>query len=153
MAHIGYLLQVHLHNTIDQILIVATTPDNPHATIMKTGTYAVSLDLNPNLKNITAEVVMTPADAIPGHTTGIPDDIAEVVYDAHTQPLTHIILTATIHIADHLDIEALQFTPGITADHALKQPTNPPRRPHTNLHHIPANNKVKYIPREIQKLQ
>ena len=95
---------------------------------------------------------MTPTEAIPGHTTGITDAITEAVHDAHTPPLTHIILTTTLHITDHLDIDALQLTPGITADHDLKQPTNPPRRPCTNLHCILANYRVKHIPRGIQKL-
>ena len=88
---------------------------------MKTGTDAASLDLNPNLADITAKVIMTPTETIPGHTTEITDNITEVVHDAHTQPLTHIILALTFHIADHLDIEALQLTPEITADHALDQ--------------------------------
>ena len=69
---------------------------------------------------------MTPTEVIPGHTTGITDAITEVVHNAHTQPLTPIILTATLHNADHLHIEALQLTPEITADHTLDQHTNPP---------------------------
>ena len=70
---------------------------------------------------------MTPTEAIPGHTPGITADITGVVQDAQTQTLIHIILAAILHIADHLHIEALQFTPEIAADHAPNQPTNPPR--------------------------
>ena len=59
----------------------------------------------------------------------------------------------TLHIVDHLHIEALQLTPEITADDALNQPTNPPRKPHTDLHHIPGDHKAKHIPNRIQELQ
>ena len=76
-----------------------------------------------------------------------------VVHNAHTQPLTHIIFTMTLHIADHLHIEALQLTPGITADYALDQHTNPPRKPCTDLHYIPADHKAKHIAKGIQKIQ
>ena len=96
---------------------------------------------------------MTPTEAIPGHTTGIADNITGVVYDAHTQPLTHIVLTMTLHITDLLHIEALQHTQEITADQILNQPTKPPRKPHTNLHHIPGDHKAKHIPKGIQELQ
>ena len=96
---------------------------------MKTGTDAVGLDHNPIITDTTAKVTMTPTEAIPGHTTGITDDITGVVHDTHTKPLAHIVLAMTLHIADHLCIEALQLTPEITADHALNQPTNPPREP------------------------
>ena len=120
---------------------------------MKTGTDAVGLDLNPTLANITAKVIRTPTEAIPGHTTGITDDITGVVHDAHTQPLTHIILTAMLHITDHLHIEALQVTPEITAEHALNQPTNPPRKPLTTLCHIPADHKSKHTPKGTQDSQ
>ena len=96
---------------------------------------------------------MTPTEAISGHTTGITDAITGVCHDAHTQTLIHIVLTTTLHIADHLPTEALQLTPEITADHTLDQPTNSPRKPHTNLHHIPEDHKVKHIPKGIQELQ
>ena len=76
-----------------------------------------------------------------------------VVPDTHTQPLTCIILTMTPHITDHLCIEVLQLTPEITADHALDQSTNPPRKLCSNLHHIPADHKAKHIPEGIQGLQ
>ena len=128
-----YLLQGHLYITIGQNLTVATTPDQPHATIMRTGRDVVGLDLNPILTNITAKVAITPMEGIPGHTTGIIDDITGVVHNAHTQPLTHIILTMTLQITDHLCKEAFQLTPGIAADYTLDQPTNPSRKPHTNL--------------------
>ena len=100
---------------------------------MKTGTDTVGLDYNPILADITAKVIMTPTVVIPGHTAGITDDITGVVHDTHTQPLTHIILTVTLHIADLLHIEALQLTPEITADHTLNQHTNPPGKVYTNL--------------------
>ena len=120
---------------------------------MKTGTDVVSLDLNPILTDITAKVAITPTEAIPGHTTGIIDDITGVVHDAHTQALTHIVLTMTLHIADHQHIEALQLTPEIAADHTLNQPTNLPRKLHVTLHHIPADHKAKHIPKGTQELQ
>ena len=142
-----------MHNTIDQNLAIAAAPDQPHATIMTTGIDAVSLDLNPNLTDITAKVIMTSTEAVPGHTTDITDDITEVVHDAHTHPLTHIILTMTLHIADYLDIEALQLTPEITANHALDQHTNPSGKACTNLHHIYRNHKAKHIPKGIQESQ
>ena len=120
---------------------------------MKTGTDIVGLHFNPILPDITAKVIMIPTEAIPGHTTGIADDTTGVVHNTHTQLLTHIVLTTTLHIADHKDIEALQLTPEIAADHALSQPTDPPRKPHTNLHHIPEDHQAKHIPKEIQELQ
>ena len=120
---------------------------------MKTGTDAAGLDLNPILADITAKVVMTPTEAVPGHITGITDGITGVVHYAHTQTLTHIIITVTLLIADHLHIEALQLTPEITADHTHNQPTNPPRKPRTALCHIQADHNVKHIPKVIQELQ
>ena len=92
---------------------------------------------------------MTPTVSIPGHTTWITYAIAGVVHNTHTQTFIHILLTVTLHIADHLPTEALKLTPGITTDHALNQPTNPPRKPHINLHHIPEDHKVKHIPKGI----
>ena len=76
-------------------LEIATTIDQPHVTIMKTGTDAVGLDHNPIITDTTAKVTMTPTEAIPGHTTGTSDDITGVVHDVHTQVLTHIIFTTT----------------------------------------------------------
>ena len=84
---------------------------------------------------------------------GITDDIKGVVHNTHTKPLTHIVPAMTLQITDHLHIEALQLTPGIAADHNLDQPTNPPRKPYTNLCHIPADHKAKHISKGIQKLQ
>ena len=81
----------------DQNIIVDTTSDQPCITIMKTGTDVVSLGLNTILTDITARAIMTPTEAIHSHTTGITDDITGVVHDAHTQPLTHIILAMTLH--------------------------------------------------------
>ena len=120
---------------------------------MKTGTDAVSLDPNPNFTDITAKVIMTHTEAIPGHTTEIKDDITEVVHDAHAQPLSQIILTATPHIADHLDIEAPQLTPEIAADHTLNQYTNPPGKACNNLYHIPRDHKAKHVPKGCQESQ
>ena len=120
---------------------------------MKTGIDAVGLAKNLIPTGTTAEVNMTPTEAVPGHTTGITDDITGVLHVAHTQVLIHIILTMTLHIADHLPTEALQLTPEITADHILNQPTNAPRKPCTNLHYIPEDHKVKHTPKGIQELQ
>ena len=119
----------------------------------KTATDVIGLDLNHILNDITAKVTITPTEAIPGHTTGIINEITGVVNDTHTQLLTHIVLAMTLHITDHLHIEALQLTPEITTDHTLNQPTNPPRKPHTTLHHIPADHKAKCIPKRTQGLQ
>ena len=105
---------------------------------MKTDIDAVDLDHSPIPADTTAEVAMTPTEAILGHTTGITDDITVVLLDSHTQVLIHIILAMTLHITDHLHTEALQLTLEIAADHALDQPTNPPRKLCTNLHHIHA---------------
>ena len=117
---------------------------------MKSGTDVVSLDNNPILTDITAKVVMAPTEAIPGHTTRITDDITGVAHNAHTQPLTHIILAVTLHIADLLCIEALWLTPEITANHALDQHTHPPGKAYTDLCHISRDHKAKHILKEIQ---
>ena len=87
----------NLHATTDQNPIVATTPDQPHTTIMKTGIEAVGLDHSPIPTDTTAEVAMTPTEAVPGHTTGITDDITGVLSDAHTELLIHISLAMTFH--------------------------------------------------------
>ena len=42
----------------------------------------------------------------------------------------------TLHITDHLHIEALQLTPEIAAYHILNQPTKPPQKLQTDLCHI-----------------
>ena len=120
---------------------------------MKIGTDIGGLDHNPILTDITVKVTMTPIKTTPGHTTGITDAITGVVHAMHTQVLIHIFLAATLHTADHLHIGALQLTPENTADHALNQPTNPPRKPHTNPLCIPEDHKVKYILKGIQELQ
>ena len=96
---------------------------------------------------------MTPTDVIPGHTTEVIDDTTEIVHDAHTQPLIHIILTMTLHITHHLDIAALQLTTEIAADHTVDQDTTPPGKGHTNLPHIYRNPKAKHIPKGIQQSQ
>ena len=120
---------------------------------MRTGTDAVSPDVNPILTDITTKLVMTPTETIPGHTTGITDDTTGVVHDAHTQPLTHIILAMTLHITDHLPIEALQLTPETAVDHTLNQPTNLLQKFCTNHLHIPADHKAKHLPKGTQELQ
>ena len=145
--HIGYHLQVHLHVTTDQNLKIATI-DQPHATIMKTGTDTVGLDHNPILADTTAKVAMTHTEAFPGHITGTTEDITGVVPDDHTQTLVHSILAATLHIKDYLHTGAHQITTEITADHVLDQPTIQLRKPHINLHHIPEDHKVKHIPKK-----
>ena len=117
------------------------------------GTDAVGLDHNPILTDITAKVTMTPTEAIPGHTTVTTDDITGVIHDANTQVLIHIILAATLHIAGHLHIGAHQLTPETAADHVLNQPTNPPQKPCTKLHHIPEDHKVKTHTKKNQELQ
>ena len=68
---------------------------------MMIGTGTVGLDHNPILADITANIAMTPTEAIPGPNTGITDAITGVVHDTHTQELIHIILAATLCIADH----------------------------------------------------
>ena len=151
--HTGYHLHVCLHITMDQNLKIATTIDQPHTTVMKTGTDAVGLDHNPIIADTTAKVTMTPTEAVPGHTTGTTDDITGVVHNAHTQVLIHIFLTVTLHTTDHLHIGALQFPPETTVDHALDQPTNHLRKAHTNLIHNPEDHKVKHILKGIQELQ
>ena len=120
---------------------------------MKTGTDIVGLDLNPILTDITTKVTITPMEAIPGDTTGILNNITGVVQNTYTQPLTHIILAMNLHIPNHLHKEALHVTQEIAADHALNQPTNPPRKPHTDLQHIPVDHKAKHIIKGTQKLQ
>ena len=74
----------------------ATTIDQLHTTITKTGTDAVGLDHNPIITDTTAKVTLTPTDVIPGHTTGTTDDITGVVHDVHTPVLIHILI-ATLH--------------------------------------------------------
>ena len=87
------------------------------------------------------------------HTRGTTDDIIGIVHDAYTQVLIHIILTMTLHTADHLHIGALQLTPETAADHALDRPTNLLRKPCINLLPNPEGHKVKHIIKGIQELQ
>ena len=96
---------------------------------------------------------MTPTEAIQGHTIGTTDDITGVIYDDHTQVLIHIILTMTLHTADHLHTGAHQLTQEIAADHTLDQPTGQLRKPHTNLHQNPEEHKVRHIQKGIQESQ
>ena len=86
-----------MHITTGQNLIIATTIDQPHTTIMKMGTDTVGLDHSPILIDITAKVAMTPTEAIPGHTSGTTDDITGVVHATHIQALIHIVLTVPEH--------------------------------------------------------
>ena len=92
------------------------------------GLDAVGLDHSPIPTDTTAEVAMTPTEAVPGHITGITDDITGVLHNSHTQVLIHITLTMTLHTADHLHKEALPLTLEIAPDHTLNQPINPPRK-------------------------
>ena len=85
---------------------------------MKTGTDAVGLDHNPII-TYTAKVAMIPTEAVICNITGSTDNITGVVHNTHTQGLIHIILTTTLHTADHLLIGALHLTPEATADHTL----------------------------------
>ena len=78
--------------------------DQPHASITKTGTDAVGLGHNLIIADTTANVAMTPTEAVPGHATGTTDNISGVVHDAHTQVLIHTILTTTPHTTDQLHI-------------------------------------------------
>ena len=112
---------------------------------MRTGTDVVGLDHNPIITDTAAKVTMTPTEAIPGHITGITEDIMGVVHNAHTQVLKHIVLTSTPHTTDHLHTGAHQLTQETAADHTVNQPTNQLRKPHTILHHIPEGPKVKHI--------
>ena len=119
---------------------------------MKTGTDTVGPDHNPIIADTAGKVTMTPTEAIPGHITGTTDDITGVVHDGHTQVLIHIILTTTLHTADHLHIRALWFTPETAADHAVDHPTNQLRKACTNLHHNPEDCRVLHILKGIQEL-
>ena len=96
---------------------------------------------------------MIPTEAVLGHTTGTTDDVIRVVHNAHIQVLIHIIVSMTLHTADHLHIGALQLTPETVQDHALDPPTNQLRKAHTNLLHNPEDYKVKHTPKGIQELQ
>ena len=79
-----------MHINTDQNLEIATTIDQPHTTIMKTGTDTVGLDHNPIITDTTAKVAMIPTEAIPGHTTGTTDDITGVVHTClHSSTYTH----------------------------------------------------------------
>ena len=89
----------------------------------------------------------------PVHITGMTDDITGVVHDAHTQVLVHIILTLTLHTADHLHIGALQLTQETAADHTLNQPINHLRRAHTKFYHNLDDHKLKHILKGIHALQ
>ena len=117
---------------------------------MKTGTDTVDPDHNLILTDIEAQIIMTHTEAIQGHTTGIIKDITGVVHNAHTPPLTHIDLAMTLIIIDHLHIEALLLTPGITVDHTLNQPTNLPGKIPTDPLHIPADHEVEHVSKGTQ---
>ena len=119
--------------------------DQSHTTVMKTGTDAADPDHNHIIKDITAKITITTAEADPGHTIGTTDDITGVIHDAHTQVLIHTILTMTLHIEDYLHTEAHQPTQETAADHALNQPTNQLRKPCINTHHNPEDPKVKHL--------
>ena len=88
---------------------------------------------------------MTLTEAIQSQIIGTTDDITGVIHNAHTQVLIHIILIATLHIADHLHTGAHQFSQETAAVHTLNHTTNQLRKPCTNLHHNPGGHKVKHI--------
>ena len=153
MAHTRYHLQVHLHDTTDQILNIDTTIDQPHATVMKTGTNTVDPDHNHIIEATTDKVTMTPIEAVLGHTIGTADDITGVIHDAYTQTLIYTILTMTLHLEGHLHTGAHQLTHEIAADHALDQPTGQLRKPHIRIHYFPEDPKVIHTLKEIQESQ
>ena len=62
------------------------------------------------IKDTTAKTAMTPREAILGPTIGTTNDNTGVIHDAHTQAHIHIILTMTLHTADHLHTGAHQLT-------------------------------------------
>ena len=76
-----------MHDTTDQNLNIDTKVDQPHATVMKTGTDTVDPDHDHIIKDTTAKVTITPTEVIPGHTTGTTDDITRVIHDAILQYL------------------------------------------------------------------
>ena len=102
--------------------------------ITKTDTNAVDPDNNHTIEDTTAIVAIIPKEAILCHTIGTTDNITEVVHDTQTQILISNILAATLHIEGHLYIGAHQLTHGITADHALNQPTGQLRKPYIRIH-------------------
>ena len=119
----------------------------------KTGTDAVGPDQNHIIEDNMTKVTVTPTEAVPGHTTETTADITEVIQNAHTQALIHIIPTMTLHTADHLHTGAHQLPQEITADHTLNQPAGQLRKPHNNLHQNPEDHKVKHIQKGIQESQ
>ena len=127
----------------DHNLDIDTTIGQPHATAVMAGTDIVGPDHNPIITDTAAPVNIIPTGAIPGHTKGTTEDIRGVVHNAHTQTLIHIVLTVTLHTADHLYTGAHQLPQEIAADHTLDQPTGQLRKPHTNLHQNPEDHKVK----------
>ena len=110
---------------------------------MKTGTDVVGPDHNLIITDTTAKVAMTLTEAIPSQITGTTENITGVIHNAHTQVLMHIILTVTLHTADHLHMGTHQLTQEITADHAPSQPTGQLKKPHTDFH--PEEHKVRHI--------
>ena len=130
-----------------------TIIDQCYATVMKTGTDAVGPGHNLIIENTTAKTAMTPTETILGPTIGTTNDNTGIIHDAHTRVLIHIILTMTLHTADHLQTGAHQLTQEITADHALDQPTIQLRKPCINLHHNPEDHKVRHIQKGIQESQ
>ena len=118
---------------------------------MKTGTNAVDPDHNHIIKDTTAEVTITPTEAILSHTTGTADDITGVFHNAHTQTIISTILTMTLHTEGHLHTAAHQLTHEIAADHALDQPTGQLRKPSIRIHHIPEDHKVIHTLKDIQE--
>ena len=94
---------------------------------------------------------MTPTEAILGPIIGTTNNHTGVIHDTHTQVLIHIILTVTLHTADHLHTGAHQLTQEITADYTLSQPKGQLRKPHTNRHQSPEDHKVRHKQKGIQE--
>ena len=98
IAHTGYHPQVHPHAITDQNPVVGHTPDQPLATVMKTGADAADLGHNPTLTGIIAEATMTPTEAIPGHTTATADAITGVLPQCpHSNTYSHCSCCDTPH--------------------------------------------------------
>ena len=132
---------------------IDTPIDPPHATVMKTGTNAVDPDHNCIIKDTTANVAITPTEAILGHTIVTENTITEVIHNAHTQTFIYTILTMTPLIEGHLHTGAHQLTHEIAADHALNQPTGQLRKPHIRIHQFSEHPKVIHTLKEIQESQ
>ena len=114
-----------------------------------TGRDAVDPDHDHIIKDTTAKVIITPTEAILGHSVGTTDKITGVIHDAYTQVPIHTILIMTLHIKDHHHTGAHQPTKETAAAHILNQPTSQLRKLCIKLHHIPEDPKVIHTQKEI----